>query len=127
VALTGGATSRGWPRSRGSCGRDRRLRRSPPACPELRDRLAGSGTEAAAGPEAIAEAADRPADWVMSAIVGAAGLVPGLRALAMGRTLALANKESLVTAGPLLMAEAASTARASCRSTASIRRSFRRW
>ena len=53
--------------------------------------------------QALAEAADRPADWVMSAIVGAAGLVPGLRALAHGATLALANKESLVTAGPLLM------------------------
>ncbi|MCB1409786.1 MAG: 1-deoxy-D-xylulose-5-phosphate reductoisomerase, partial [Rhodobacteraceae bacterium] len=55
---------------------------------------------------AVAEAADRPADWVMSGIVGAAGLVPGFRALSHGATLALANKESLVTAGPLLMAEA---------------------
>ncbi|MEZ5755246.1 MAG: 1-deoxy-D-xylulose-5-phosphate reductoisomerase [Paracoccaceae bacterium] len=76
--------------------------------PALREALAGSGVEAAAGAAAIAEAADRPADWVMSAIVGAAGLVPGMRALRHGRTLALANKESLVTAGPLLM----STARA---------------
>ncbi|HLQ19029.1 MAG TPA: 1-deoxy-D-xylulose-5-phosphate reductoisomerase, partial [Tabrizicola sp.] len=75
--------------------------------PELRDRLAGSGVECAAGPDAIAEASDRPADWVMSSIVGAAGLVPGFRALRNGGTLALANKESLVTAGPLLMAEAA--------------------
>lgn len=74
---------------------------------DLRERLAGSGIATAAGPEAIAEAADRPADWVMSAIVGAAGLVPGFRALRHGATLALANKESLVTAGPLLMAEAA--------------------
>ena len=73
----------------------------------LRDALGGTTTEAAAGPEAIADAADRPADWVMSAIVGAAGLVPGLRALSHGRTLALANKESLVTAGPLLMEDAA--------------------
>jgi 1-deoxy-D-xylulose-5-phosphate reductoisomerase len=75
--------------------------------PALRDLLAGSGVEAAAGPGAIAEAADRPADWVMSAIVGAAGLAPGFRALRHGATLALANKESLVTAGPLLLAEAA--------------------
>ena len=52
---------------------------------DLRDALAGSGVAAAAGPEAIAEAADRPADWVMSAIVGAAGLVPGFRALRHGR------------------------------------------
>ena len=78
----------------------------PGGLAELSDRLAGSGIEAAAGPEAIAAAADRPADWVMSAIVGAAGLVPGFRALRHGATLALANKESLVTAGPLLMAEA---------------------
>ena len=78
------------------------------AClPALRAALAGSGIEAAAGHVAIAEAADRPADWVMSAIVGAAGLVPGMRALRHGRTLALANKESLVTAGPLLMRTAA--------------------
>jgi 1-deoxy-D-xylulose-5-phosphate reductoisomerase len=74
---------------------------------ELRERLSGSGVEVAAGPQAIVEAADRPADWVMSAIVGAAGLAPGFRALRHGATLALANKESLVTAGPLLMAEAA--------------------
>jgi len=81
------------------------------AClPALRDALAGSGIAAAAGQAAIAEAADRPADWVMSAIVGAAGLVPGLRALRHGRTLALANKESLVTAGPLLMRTAAAHA-----------------
>jgi 1-deoxy-D-xylulose-5-phosphate reductoisomerase len=72
----------------------------------LRDALAGTGIATAAGQAAIAEAADRPADWVMSAIVGAAGLVPGMRALRHGGTLALANKESLVTAGPLLMATA---------------------
>ena len=75
--------------------------------PALRDALAGSGIACAAGQNAIAEAADRPADWVMSAIVGAAGLVPGMRALRHGGTLALANKESLVTAGPLLLATAA--------------------
>jgi 1-deoxy-D-xylulose-5-phosphate reductoisomerase len=71
--------------------------------PALREALAGTGVEVAAGPEAIVEAAHRPADWVMSAIVGAAGLPPGLVAAGQGATLALANKESLVTAGPLLM------------------------
>ncbi|NEY88743.1 1-deoxy-D-xylulose-5-phosphate reductoisomerase [Tabrizicola oligotrophica] len=76
--------------------------------PALRAALAGSGVHAAAGPHALIEAADREADWVMSAIVGAAGLVPGMRALAHGSALALANKESLVTAGELLL----STARA---------------
>lgn len=74
---------------------------------DLRAALAGTGIAAAAGQAAIAEAADRPADWVMSAIVGAAGLLPGFRALRHGGTLALANKESLVAAGPLLLAEAA--------------------
>lgn len=74
---------------------------------DLRAALAGSGVEAAAGAGAIVEAALRPADWVMSAIVGAAGLAPGLAALSIGATLALANKESLVTAGPLMLATAA--------------------
>ena len=74
---------------------------------DLKIALSGTGIEVAAGADAIAEAADRKADWFMSSIVGAAGLVPGLRALRHGTTLALANKESLVTAGPYLMAEAA--------------------
>ncbi len=74
--------------------------------PDLRAALAGTGVVAAAGQNALLEAADRPADWTMSGIVGAAGLGPGFRALSHGGTLALANKESLVTAGPLLMAEA---------------------
>jgi 1-deoxy-D-xylulose-5-phosphate reductoisomerase len=74
---------------------------------DLRAALVGSGVEAAAGQGALVEAADRPADWIMSAIVGAAGLAPGFRALRHGTTLALANKESLVTAGPLLLSEAA--------------------
>ncbi|TDT77724.1 1-deoxy-D-xylulose 5-phosphate reductoisomerase [Litoreibacter halocynthiae] len=73
---------------------------------DLKAALSGTGIEVAAGEAAVAEAADRKADWFMSAIVGAAGLVPGLRALRHGTILALANKESLVTAGPYLMAEA---------------------
>ncbi|WP_375256893.1 1-deoxy-D-xylulose-5-phosphate reductoisomerase [Citreimonas sp.] len=71
--------------------------------PALRDGLAGTGVEAAAGHAALIEAASRPADWVMSAIVGAAGLEPGLHALRAGATLALANKESMVCAGPLML------------------------
>ncbi len=74
--------------------------------PALRAALAGSDVEAAAGEVGLIEAADRPADWIMSAIVGVAGLAPGLHALRHGTTLALANKESLVTAGSLLLAEA---------------------
>ncbi|MEL6619847.1 MAG: 1-deoxy-D-xylulose-5-phosphate reductoisomerase [Pseudomonadota bacterium] len=80
----------------------------PARLDDLRAALDGSGVEAAAGQAALAEAAARPADWVMSAIVGAAGLEPGLRALEQGATLALANKESLVCAGRLIL----STARA---------------
>lgn len=76
---------------------------------DLKDRLSGSGVAAAAGPAAVAEAAMRPADWTMNAIVGAAGLVPGLEVLKRGATLALANKETLVAAGPLVMATAKSS------------------
>ncbi|WP_170413042.1 1-deoxy-D-xylulose-5-phosphate reductoisomerase [Ruegeria atlantica] len=70
---------------------------------ELRAALAGSDVEAAAGQKALTEAAARPADWVMSAIVGAAGLEPGLEVLRQGGTLALANKETLVCAGALVL------------------------
>lgn len=79
---------------------------NPEKLVELRDGLAGTGIQATAGDAALIEAAARPADWIMSAIVGAAGLAPGLEALKHGTTLALANKESLVTAGPILMREA---------------------
>ena len=71
--------------------------------PDLQDALQGTGIEAAAGSAALLEAANRPADWVMSAIVGAAGLAPGLAALETGATLALANKETLVCAGALVL------------------------
>ncbi len=71
---------------------------------ELRQRLNGSGIEAAAGASAVVEAAGQGADWVMSAIVGAAGLAPTLAAARAGSTIALANKESLVCAGPALLA-----------------------
>ena len=70
---------------------------------DLRAALRGSDVVAAAGSTALTEAAARPADWVMSAIVGAAGLAPGLTALEQGATLALANKESLVCAGALML------------------------
>ena len=73
---------------------------------DLRTALAGSGIEATAGKAALVEAAQRPADWVISAILGAAGLRPGLAALEQGAVLALANKEALVCAGGLLKATA---------------------
>jgi len=75
--------------------------------PDLRERLAGSGIETAGGAAAVVEAAARPADWVMAAIVGAAGLAPTLAAARRGAVVALANKECLVCAGQLMMAEVA--------------------
>ncbi|MEL6316859.1 MAG: 1-deoxy-D-xylulose-5-phosphate reductoisomerase [Pseudomonadota bacterium] len=73
------------------------------AYPELKAALAGSGVEAAAGPEAVEAAAAEPSDWVMAAIVGAAGLAPTLAAARAGATIALANKEALVCAGDLFL------------------------
>jgi 1-deoxy-D-xylulose-5-phosphate reductoisomerase len=72
---------------------------------ELEAALAGSAVEAAAGPAAVIEAAERPAEWVMAAIVGAAGLRPTLAAVRRGAIVALANKECLVSAGDLMMRE----------------------
>jgi 1-deoxy-D-xylulose-5-phosphate reductoisomerase len=72
---------------------------------DLKAALAGSGIEAAAGAPALTEAAARPADWVMAAIVGAAGLAPTLAAVRRGAIVALANKETLVCAGSLMIAE----------------------
>jgi 1-deoxy-D-xylulose-5-phosphate reductoisomerase len=69
----------------------------------LRDALQGTGIEVAAGAEAVVEAALRPADWIMAAIVGAAGLEPTLAAARRGAVVAFANKECLVCAGPLMM------------------------
>ncbi|MCB4821123.1 1-deoxy-D-xylulose-5-phosphate reductoisomerase [Roseicella aerolata] len=79
----------------------------PSAYGALKEALAGSGISVAAGPAAVVEAATRPADWTMAAIVGSAGLRSTLAALARGGTVALANKESLVCAGEIVLAEAA--------------------
>ncbi len=73
---------------------------------DLKGALAGSGIEAAAGEDAIVDAARRPAQWVMAAITGAAGLRPTMTALERGATIALANKECLVCAGALFMRRA---------------------
>ncbi|MFZ5734291.1 MAG: 1-deoxy-D-xylulose-5-phosphate reductoisomerase [Pseudomonadota bacterium] len=73
----------------------------------LRDALAGTGIECGAGESAIVEAAARPADWIMAAVSGAAGLKPALAAVDRGTTIALANKECLVCAGDIFMQRAA--------------------
>ena len=73
----------------------------------VKDALAGSGTEVGAGRAAVIEAAARPSEWVMSAIVGAAGLEPTMAAIKRGALIGLANKETLVCAGQVVMREVA--------------------
>ena len=77
----------------------------PAHYPSLKEALNGTGTETACGAQALVEAALRPSDWVMAAIVGAAGLAPTLSAIRRGVIVALANKEVLVCAGALVMQE----------------------
>ncbi len=74
------------------------------AYPALKAALAGTRTEVAAGADALIEAAKRDVDWTMAAIVGCAGLPPTMAAIEQGKTVALANKEALVSAGALMMA-----------------------
>ncbi len=79
----------------------------PAGYAELKSALSGTAIEAAAGADAVVEAALHPADIVMGAIAGTAGVAPTFAALSAGRTVALANKECLVCAGPAFMREAA--------------------
>jgi 1-deoxy-D-xylulose-5-phosphate reductoisomerase len=72
---------------------------------DLKEALAGSGIEVGAGSSAIVEAACRPAEWVMASIVGAAGLEPTMAAVRRGAIIGLANKECLVCAGEVMMAD----------------------
>ena len=72
----------------------------------LKEALSDTGIEVASGAGAVVDAASRGADWTMASIVGCAGLPATLAALRCGRTVALANKESLVSAGDVMMAEA---------------------
>ena len=77
------------------------------ALPALREALAGFGIVAAGGATALVEAASRPADLTMAAIVGCAGLAPTMAAIEQGGTVALANKEALVSAGDVMLAAVA--------------------
>jgi 1-deoxy-D-xylulose-5-phosphate reductoisomerase len=81
----------------------------PAAYRELKDALGGTGIEAGAGESAVVEAAQRPAEWAIAAITGAAGLKPTLAAAKRGAIVALANKECLVCAGGPFMREAAAS------------------
>ncbi len=106
VALTGGHNIAQLAQDAIACDAEIAVTAHESRLDDLRDALRGTDVEAAAGATALEEAAARDADWVMSAIVGFAGLAPGLAALRTGATLALANKESLVAAGQLLKATA---------------------
>ena len=75
--------------------------------PELREALAGSGIAAAGGVEGLCAAAAAGADMTVAAIVGCAGLAPTMAAIEQGKTVALANKEALVSAGDVMMAAVA--------------------
>ncbi len=110
VALSGGNNIEQLSRDAKALRADIAVTAYPEKLDDLRAALAGSDVEASAGPTALKEAGARPADWVMSAIVGAAGLAPGIAALEQGATLALANKETLVCAGALVL----ETARKNC-------------
>ncbi|MBO9413315.1 MULTISPECIES: 1-deoxy-D-xylulose-5-phosphate reductoisomerase [unclassified Ruegeria] len=103
VALTGGANIERLAQDARRLNADIAVTAHEDKLDDLRAALDGSGVEVAAGATALIEAAARQSDWVMSAIVGAAGLPPGLEALKQGATLALANKETLVCAGSLVM------------------------
>ena len=81
----------------------------PERLDELRGKLSGTGCRAACGPTGLVEAATGDADWVMAAIVGCAGLLPTMAAIESGKTVALANKEALVTAGSIMTEAAART------------------
>ncbi|MFM5955090.1 MAG: 1-deoxy-D-xylulose-5-phosphate reductoisomerase [Novosphingobium sp.] len=76
----------------------------PECLPDLRAALEGTGIAALGGSEALVEAASRPADLTIAAIVGCAGLAPTMAAIEQGRTVALANKEALVSAGDVMTA-----------------------
>ena len=94
--------SRRWPQSRGGRGRSSRSIADESRYADLPELLAGTNCRAAAGEDALIEAAAGDADLVIAAIVGCAGLEPVMAAIEAGQTVALANKEALVTAGALM-------------------------
>ena len=105
-ALTANSDAEGLAAAAKACGARFAVVGDPAAYAALKAALAGSGIEAGAGAAAICEAARRPGDIVLTAIVGAAGLGPTLAAVERGAVLAIANKETLVCAGPVVTAAA---------------------
>jgi 1-deoxy-D-xylulose-5-phosphate reductoisomerase len=106
AAVAGGRDGAALARAALALGADFAALADPAGYADLKLGLAGSGVEAAAGAEAVIEAALRPSDLVVSAIVGTAGLAPTYAAVSAGRAVALANKETLVCAGDAVMAAA---------------------
>jgi len=106
VALTANRDSAGLAKAARRVGASLAVIADEAVYAELKRELAGSGIEVAAGVAALEEAARRPVDWTMAAIVGSAGLKPTMAALEGGGTVALANKEALVCAGDLVTAAA---------------------
>ena len=103
VAVTGNANVELLARQAVTCGALLAVTADENHYKALKDALSGTGIEVAAGSEALVEAASRPSDWVMAAIVGTAGLAPTLAAAARGADIGLANKECLVSAGDLFV------------------------
>jgi 1-deoxy-D-xylulose-5-phosphate reductoisomerase len=109
AAVTAGSNAEGLARLARACGARFAAIADEAAYGDLKHALSGSGIEVAAGEAAIIEAAHRPSDMVMAAIVGAAGLAPTMAAIERGAQVAFANKEVLVCAGPLVMARLGET------------------
>jgi 1-deoxy-D-xylulose-5-phosphate reductoisomerase len=105
-ALTANSDAEGLARAAIACGAKFAAIADEAKLPALRAALNGAPIEAAAGKAAVCEAARRPAELVVTAIVGAAGLAPTLAAIERGATIAIANKETLVCAGDLVTARA---------------------
>ena len=103
VALTANTNARGLAELAIRHGAEFAALGDPAGYGELKERLAGTSVVAAAGAEALVEAAGRPADWIMAAISGAAGLRPTFEAAGQGTHIALANKECLVSAGQVFL------------------------
>ena len=103
-AVTANASGTELARIARACGARVAVVADKAAYADLKAALAGTGVEAAAGEDALVEAATRPVDMVVAAIVGAAGLAPTYAALSAGIPLALANKECMVSAGDLFVA-----------------------
>ncbi|MEO5612493.1 MAG: 1-deoxy-D-xylulose-5-phosphate reductoisomerase [Sphingomicrobium sp.] len=103
IALTAGSDAQALADAARRTGAKLAVIADPGRFAELETRLAGTNCRAATGADALNEAAAGEAEWVMAAIVGCAGLIPVMAAIEAGRTVALANKEALVSAGALMI------------------------